>query len=419
VRPTTSVLKYADTVADPLAVGREQKVDAILTGDIEKLADRIRINVQLIRVRDGSLVWADTYEESSLQISTVEDEVAERVAQSMSVRISERAKLSLVHQDTKNPKAFQLNMEGRYLLNQRSEKSLRQSVEYFQQAIIEDPQYALAYADLAASYVFLGAFGESQGQAHLTARAAALRSLELDGSLAEAYASLGMVSFRGDLNWSEAEQEFRRAISLNPNDPITRCWFAMFFAAIGRHDEALEQAQLAVELDPASPIVNTALGRILYFNRQYDQSIVVFRKVLAQDQQFGRGYADLGMAYAAKGDFSDAILEFKKDQQLSGSDSNLDGLLGYSQALSGNTAAARRLLDELTRQSQLQSGPAYNIALIYIGLGNHEHALEWLAKAYQDRSSTYMAFAKTDPLLDPLRSDPRFADLLRRMNLQP
>lgn len=417
VRPTTAVLRYANKTVDLAEVGQQQKVDAILSGDIETQKDRIRINVQLVRVGDQSLVWAESYEKSSQQMSRLEDEVAEKVAESMSVRLSKRAKTNLAQQDTQNPEAFQLYMEGRYFLNKRSEEGLRRSVEYFQQAIIKDPHYAIAYAGLADSYIFLGAFGEPPGHVHLTARDAALKSLEIDSSLADAYASLGMVSFRGEWNWPEAERNFQNAIVLNPNDPMTRSWYAMYCAAVGRPKEALDQVHRASELDPASPIVNTALGRILYFNRQYDQAIDAFRRVLDLDSQFGHAHMHLGMAYAAKGAFNDAILEFEKDRQLSGSEFYRDGLLGYSQALSGNREAARKLLEELTTQSRRQNGPAFSIALIYIGLGDRDHALEWLTKSYQGRSSTYMAFAKTDPMLDSLRSDARFVTLLKQIGL--
>jgi TolB-like protein/DNA-binding winged helix-turn-helix (wHTH) protein/Flp pilus assembly protein TadD len=417
VRPTTAVLRYANKTVDLAEVGQQQKVDAILSGDIETQKDRIRINVQLVRVGDQSLVWAESYEESPQQMARLEDEVAEKVAESMSVRLSTRAKSSLAHQDTQNPKAFQLYMEGRYFANKRSAEGLRRSVDYFQQASMEDPQYALAYAGLADSYVFLGAYGETPGHVHLTARAAALKSLELDSSLADAYASLGMVSFRGEWNWSEAERYFKNAIALNPNDSMARTWYAMYFVAVGRPEEALNQVDRASELDPASPIVYTALGRILYFNRRYDEAIGAFRKVLDLDSQFGHAHLHLGMAYAAKGAFNDAIVEFKKQGQLPGSDSYLDGLLGYSQALSGNKEAAQKLLEKLTTQSRQKTEPAFGIALIYIGLGDPDQSLKWLTKAYQDRSSTYMAFAKTDPLLDPLRSDARFVNLLKQMGL--
>ncbi len=414
VRPTTAVLHYAGKPIDLAAVGQQQKVEAILTGDIETLPDRVRVNVQLIRVSDESLLWASSYEEPPQQMSVLEDEVAEAVGNSMAIRLSPQAKMSLAHQDTGNAKAFQLYMEGRYFLNERSPEGLRRGAEYFQQAIDEDPQYALAYAGLADTYVFLGAYGEPPGHGHLTAKAAALKSLELDDSLADAYAALGQVSFRGEWNWSEAERNFQRAINLNPNDPITRSWYAMYSAAVGRSDEAVEQMRHATDLDPASPIIETALGRVLYFNRQYDSALEDFRSVIDMDPQFGRAHAHLGMVYIAKGEYNDAITEFQKDPQ---QDTYLKGLLGYTEAISGDAAAARKLLDELARASEKSPDQAFSTALIYVGLNDRDQALQWLEKAYQQRSSMYMPFAKTDPLLDPIRSDPRFAALLKQMGL--
>ncbi len=415
VRPTSAVLKYANSLADPLAAGREQRVDAILDGHIQAFPERVRVTVQLVRVADGASLWADTFEESPQHIFALEDAVAERIAQSMSIRLSGEEKMRLARRHTESIKAYQLYLRGRYFWNKRTEEGLRRSIAYFQQATTEDPEYALAYAGLADSYALLGSYGvEPALKANPSAKAAALKALQLDNSLAEAHASLGMISFYYDWNWPQAEQEFRRAIALNPNYPMAHNWYGVNLAAMGRLEEALDKVGRAEQLDPLSLIINTDVGHILYLSRRYDQAIDAFRKVIDLDPHFARAHARLGMTYTAKRVFGDAIHELKEAQRLSGHDPYVDGLLGYVQALSGSRRTARKLLQGLTDRSRRQYVPAFSMALVCIGLGERDRALEWLEKAYQDRS-TYMVYAKTDPLLDPVRSDPRFAALLHRM----
>jgi DNA-binding winged helix-turn-helix (wHTH) protein/TolB-like protein/Flp pilus assembly protein TadD len=417
VRPTSAVLKYADSPADPLAVGREQKVDAILAGNIETLPDHIRANAQLVRVSDGKLLWAATIEESPQQIFALEDEVADRVAQSLSIHLPGRTEIHLTRRDT-DSKAYQLYLEGLYFWNKRTEEGLRRSIEYFQQAVTEDAQYAPAYAGLADSYVLLDSYGvEPASKAYPVAKATALKALQLDDSLAEAHASLGMVYFYYEWNWSEAAKEFKRAIVLNPNYALAHSWYALNLGAMGRYDEALDQVRRAQVLDPISLEINTVVGRIYYLSRQYDRSVDAYRKVIDLDPHYARAHARLGMTYAAEGAFGDAIHEFEESQRLTGSDPYLTGLLGYACARSGNRVRALKLRQELTQSTRQKEVRAFSIALISIGLGEGDQALIWLEKSYQDRSS-YMVYARTEPLLDPVRTDPRFAALLNQMRFQ-
>jgi len=414
VRPTSAVLKYADSPPDVLAIGREQKVDAILAGNIETLPDRVRANAQLVRVSDGKLLWAATIEESSLQIFALEDEVADRVAQSLSISFPNRTDIRQTRRDT-DYKAHQLYLEGRYFWSKRTEEGLRRSIEYFQQAVTEDAQYAPAYAGLADSYVLLDSYGvEPASKAYPVAKATALKALQLDDSLAEAHASLAMVYFYYEWNWPEAAKEFKRAIALNPNYALAHSWYALNLGAMGKSDEALDQVRRAQVLDPISLETNTVVGRVLYLNRQYDRSIDAYRKVIDLDPHYARAHARLGMSYAAEGAFGDAIHEFEEAQRLSGSDPYLKGLLGYACARSGNKTRALKLLQELSQDTRQKDVRAFSMALISIGLGEGDQALTWLAKSYQDRSS-YMVYARTEPLLDPIRDDPRFAALINQM----
>jgi len=415
VRPTSAVLRYADTAADLATAGREQKVDAILSGYIQSFPDRVRASVQLVRVADGSLLWADSFQESPQKIFDLENEVAERVVQSMPVRLSEATKLRLARRDTESSKAYQFYLEGRYLWNKRTDEGLRRSIGYFQQATAEDPRYALAYTGLADSYVLLDPnWVEPASKAGPLAKAAALSALRLDGSLAEAHASLAMVYFYYDWNWAEADNEFRRAIALNPNYELAHTWYASYLGAMGRYQEALTQVRRAQELDPLSLEIVTEAGRVFYFGRKYRQCIDTFHRIIELDPNNARAHNRLGITYAVTGAFQDATREFEESRRLSRADAHLDGLIGYTQARLRNREVARRLLEQLTAEHDV---PAFSIALVYIGLGEPERAIEWLGRAYQNRSSE-MVFIMTDPLLDPLRSAPGFGDLLHRMGLQ-
>jgi DNA-binding winged helix-turn-helix (wHTH) protein/TolB-like protein/tetratricopeptide (TPR) repeat protein len=416
VRPTSTMQKYVHVAADPVAVGKEQKVDAILEGNIELQPDWVSVRVQLVRVRDGTLLWADVFKERPEQMFLLEEEVAERIVQSAPFRISQPAKMRLARADTTNPKAYQSYLEGRYLLNKRTERTVRQSVDSFKQAIANDPRYALAYSGLADAYVLLGTYGEPPWQLYPSAKSAMLKALELDDTLANAHASRAMISFHYEWNWADAEQEFQRAIALNPNDPMVRAWYAMYLGAMGRRDEALREAEEARQLDPLSPVVGLVSSRILYWNHEYDRAIAGYSKIIELDPQFTSAHTRLGMTYLAKRALPDAVREFEEAEKLSGPNPYTEGLLGYAEALSGNVAKAHQVIQKLTERSHHEYVPALSIAFIYISLGEREHALEWLSYSYQDRS-THMVYAKVDPLLDPMRSDPRFNALLHQMGL--
>jgi DNA-binding winged helix-turn-helix (wHTH) protein/TolB-like protein/Flp pilus assembly protein TadD len=418
VRPVNYLAEYGHSPVDPLSVGRHEKVDSILTGNFEVLPDKVRVTAQLVRVSDGNLLWTNTFTESPQRMFALEGEVENRVAESLTSSLGDETKIHAAKLENQNFKAYQLYLLGRYFWNKRTVDGLHRSIEYFQQATVEDPHYAVAFAGLADSYALLGSYGvEPSEQAYPNAKSAALRALQIDDSLSEAHASLGMISFYYEWNWQRAELEFRRSIKLNPNYPVAHEWFAENLAAVGRTEEALAQVQRAQELDPLSLIINTGIGRVFYLTRRYDQAVVAYRKVIDLDPQFARAHTRLGMTYAAERRYADAIREFQLAQQLSGPDPYLDGLLGYVYGLSGKTAKARKLLQELTaKHSRREFVPAFTMALICIGLGERDQALDWLSESYADRSC-YMVFAKTEPLLDPVRSDPRFLELLNRLGL--
>ena len=416
VRPTSAVSKYAASLPNPLEVGRELQVDAILSGNIQVRPGRVMITAQLVRVSTGTLLWADTFEQTPERMSDLESELEDRVARSMFMRVSEDARGNRTKHSS-DFKAYQLYLQGRYFWNKRTEVGLRRSIEYFQQAVVEDPQYSMAYAGLADAYTLLGSYGvEPAEQAYPSAKSAALRALALDDSLSEAHASLGMISFYYEWDWPKAEREFRRAIELNPNYPMGRAWYAVSLAATGRHDEALEQIRRSRELDPISLIINTEVGRVYYLTRRYDEAATEYRRVIELDPNFARAHTRLGMTYVAQGKFAQAIDEFETAQRLSGSDPYLDGLLGYAYARRGKRSTALGLLADLKKRSNHEYVPAFSMAIIYVGLGEQSSGLDMLDKSYTDRSS-YLVYARTDPFLDSLRTDPRFKALLERLHL--
>jgi DNA-binding winged helix-turn-helix (wHTH) protein/TolB-like protein/lipoprotein NlpI len=415
VRPTSAVMKYENLPTDPVAIGREQKVDAVLTGNIGAQVDRVSVTAQLVRVSDGVLLWAERFDDRPQQLSDLEREVEDRVARSMSVKLSGDTDAVRLRKEPPDSNAYQLYIEGRYFWNRRTDEGLRRSIEYFQRATMEDQRYALAFAGLADSYTLLASYGvEPTKQAYPSAKAAALKALELEPSLAEAHTSLGMVAFYYEWNWPQAEREFQRSIELNPNYPLAHTWYALELAAMGRMDESLSHIQRALRLDESSPSINTELGRVYYWRHEYDLAIAAYQQAIKLDPQFSRAHARLGIAYAGQGHFSTALREFKKARELSGPDPYLDGLIGFAQASSGNASVARELLHDLRERSKREYVPAFSMAIICIGLKNRDEAFDWLGKAYQDRS-TYMVWLKTDPLYDPLRSDPRFNPLMKKM----
>ncbi|MEG9435152.1 winged helix-turn-helix domain-containing protein [Edaphobacter sp. HDX4] len=411
VRPAAAVMKYAGGKLDLSTVADEQKVDALLTGTINSSGGQVSVAAKLVSSR-GNTLWSGAYETPITQIGDLEDRIEIQVVR---VLYPDRKPLARVKEGLRDPEAYQLYIEGRYFWNKRTADGFRHSIECFQRAVLKDPGYANAYAGLADSYTLLASYGvEAPEEAYPNAKAAALKALQLDDSLTEAHTSLGMVALYYEWDWSKADREFRRAIELNPNYSLAYTWDALYFAATGQPAQAVQQAAKAKEIDPLSLLANRVLGRAFYWNHQYDQAITNYRHAIELDPYWARAHTGLGMALAAQKDYVGAISEFQQANRLSGADAYLDGLIGYCEAMRGNTKAARRILASLTARSHSRYVPAFSVALVSIGLGDRNQAMAWLEKAYQDRS-TYMVYAKVDPLLDSVRSDPRFVALITRM----
>lgn len=419
VRPTSTVLKYANTSQDPQAAGSALKVDAALSGHIQKTGDGVRVTVQLLSVRDGKSLWAATFDEQWTNIFKLQDSVAEQVAKSVALTITDgQAQLTKHHTD--NPEAYQLYIKARYHWSRRMPKDVEKAIEYFKQAIATDPSFALAHAGLADCLaVAQGYQGESHYSLTLKAKDAALKALELDQRLAEPHATLGWIKFRHDWDYAGAEREFRRAIELKPGYTTARHWYGFYLAAMGRFDEAIAELKRAQEQDPVSLITNTALGTVLLLARRYDQAIVQYHRTLELDPYFTPALQSLGWAYAHQGKYEEAIHYCKKAVSIDGGSVHLLGFLGYVYAVAGQRDDALKTLATLKGiMDKYPSLPPFPMALIYTGLGDRDEAFKWLEKTYAERD-WWLCLIKVNPVFDDLRSDPRFDDLLRRVKLAP
>ena len=418
IRPTSAVRRYGGLDQDPVAAGRELKVDAVLDGSIQRMGERIRVNVRLIQVRDSSSLWAKQFDEKATDIFAVQDSISRHVVDAMAVRFSSEEHRRLTKHHTHNTEAYQLYVKGRYLWNKRTGEALWKSIEYFNQAIEIDPNYALAYAGLADAYAVLPGHGKTLRSETLPkAKAAALKALDLDSQLPEAHTALATLS-ADDWNWADAEKQFKRALELNPNYPTAHQWYGEYLVHVGRLDEALQEFKRAQELDPTSIIIQSLLGQTLYLMRRYDEAIEHLQKSLEMESDFVATHWMLGLAYAQKAMHEESRSEFEKAVKLSNGATNLLALLGVAYAKSGNQSAAQNVLDKLNALIRQRRAQPHDLAILYTGLGEKDRAFEWLGKAYEDRSYLIL-YLKTDPFFDPLRSDPRFSDLLSRAGLVP
>ncbi|MFN7949846.1 MAG: tetratricopeptide repeat protein [Blastocatellia bacterium] len=408
-RPTSSVLKYAD--ADPLTAGRQLGVDALIDGRFQRLNDRIRITVQLIRVSDGAPLWSEKFDEKFTDVFAVQDATAERVSQALALRLSGEEKRLLARTLTASPEAWQLYLRGRYFWNKRTAEGLKKGIGYFEQATEKDPAYALAWAGLADSYNLLSYYSlSSPKDSFPKARAAAQKALSLDDTLAEAHTSLALALMAYDRDRAGAEREYQRAIALNPNYPTAHQWYAEYLTSQERFDEALAEIKRARELDPLSLITSSVEGFVNYYARRYDQAVTHLEKLLEPDPDFWPARWFLGWTYLAQGNHRQAIAELERARQLSGNNSGVVAELACAYAAAGRKEDARLVLAELLQQTGTGYVSPYRIAAIYAALKEDEAALAWLQKADAERNWEFQ-YIKIDPGFDNLRSSPRFAVL--------
>jgi TolB-like protein/DNA-binding winged helix-turn-helix (wHTH) protein/Flp pilus assembly protein TadD len=412
----SSAFKYKGKEADLQEVANALGVEAILTGRLTQRGENLSISVELVNASDKSQMWGEQYERKMSDLLEIQREIAREITEKLKLKVSGDENGPAKHY-TESNEAYQLYLKGRFFWNKRTAEALRKSVEYFNQAIDKDPHFALAYAGLADCYV-VPANQLPPREAMPKAKAAALRALELDETLAEAHASLGRVLAAYDWDWAGAEKEYKRAIELNPRYAIAHQWYGGYLSVMGRKDEAIAERKLAQELEPLSLIINFELGLAFYYNRDYDQAIEQFKKTLELDQNFPAAHNFLPATYEQKGMYSEAIAEFKKAIALTGGSewSIPKAGLGHVYAVSGKKSEARTLLYELKQHPAHEYMPATSVALIYAGLGEKDQAFAWLDKAFEQRAFQ-LQWIKLDPRWDSLRSDPRFEVLTGRIGV--
>jgi DNA-binding winged helix-turn-helix (wHTH) protein/TolB-like protein/Flp pilus assembly protein TadD len=417
VRPTGSIIKYAGADEDPSAAGRELGVDSVLDGRVQKSGERIRVTVQLVRALDGAPLWGDTFDVMYTDIFTVEDRISEQVARSLMPTLTGEQRQQLSKHYTEDTAAFQSYIKGRYYWNKRTADDIRKAVSYFEDAIIEDPSYALAYAGLADAYSTLGVLDDLAPQETMPkARSAALKALELDDALAEAHASLGYVKHRYEWDGAGAERELRRAIELKPGYATAHQWYGWYLISLGKTDEAIAEFRSAQSLDPLSLYTNLTMGAPYFYTRQYEKAAEQYRKVIEMSPDFWLAHLWLAKTYEQEGRYDDALDELQKVSKNVGANAAEVSDRGYVYALAGKTAEARAALAELQQMSRRRYVAPCGVAVVYAGLGQKDEAFEWLAKALKVRDNT-LVLIEVDPRLDALRSDARFAQLVKGARL--
>jgi len=412
----TSTQRFKSAPNDLRQIAQQLGVANILEGSVQKANDQVRVNVQLINALTDAHLWADTYDRKLTDIFAVETEIAKTVADMLQAKLTGSEQHVIAARPTENTEAHQLYLKGRFFWNKRTGNDLKKSIDYFEQAIAADPNYALAYAGVADGYVWLpGYTAGTPRDSYPKAKAAAKKALELDDTLAEARTSLAIAIWLYDFDSSQANREFQRAIELNPNYAIAHQQYGnVTLSALGRFDDAIAEGKRAVELDPLSLVINTDLGSNYCYARRYDEAIAQLRKTLEMDAGFYIAHIVLSQALDAKGARDAAIVEYQKARTLN-DDPSVLGLLGRAYGLSGNKMEAEKILDQLKKLSQERYVSAYSFALVYLGLGDKEEALRWLEQSYQDRAGSDIGYIRVDPLLDPLRGDPRFEALAEKI----
>ncbi|HEX8144886.1 MAG TPA: winged helix-turn-helix domain-containing protein [Pyrinomonadaceae bacterium] len=420
VLPTSAIIKYTGRDNDPWALGQALGVDAVLNGTVQRSGDRVRVTVQLISLNTAKTLWSDKFDEQFTSIFAVQDSISERVAQALALQLTGEQRKQLAKRYTGNTEAYQDYVMGLYFYNKRTKDGLEKAVEYFRRAIEKDQNYALAHALLADTYYLLVYYryaAPRNSEISAKAKAAAIRALELDDTLAEAHTAMATILSDVDRDRAGAEREHKRAIELNPNYAIAHLRYAWFLSVNGPMDEVVREMRRAQELDPLSPTTNGALAGALLLARQYDESIKYSQRALELDPESFINLLTLGDAYRMKRMFDQAIVEYQKALEL-----NIDNMeplsgLALAYAQSGRKAEAEKVLAKLQEMAGNGSDVFYSIALIYGALGDKARAFEWLEKAIVSRAMPSRSL-RFDPDLDVLKAEPGFDELLKRHNVE-
>lgn len=413
----STVSRYRGKTTDAIAVGRSLGVRAVLTGQIVQRDDRVLIQTELVDLSSGSQLWGEQYDRKASDLIPLQEDIARQISEKLRLRLSGEDQKKLANLYTTDPEAYRLYLKGRYFWNKRSEDGLKRAITYFQQAIDRDPTYALAYAGLADSYDLLDDWATTPPRESFPkARAATLKALELDDSLAEAHTSLAFVKANYDWDFAAGEEEFKRAIALDPNYATAHQWYAMQLAAMGRFPEAEAEIQHAVDLDPLSVIITMGVGEVFEWEGKYDAALEQFKKTLEMDPNFIGVHGNLASVYEKKSMYPQAVEEAGKAAQLSG-DPAMAAALAQSYARSGYNGVRRAQLERFLADRAAGSYvPAQALAGLYLELGQKEQGLRWLQTAYEERDSG-IVFLNVSQEYDSVRSDPRFRAIAAKVGL--
>jgi TolB-like protein/Flp pilus assembly protein TadD len=419
VVPRSTVFRYKGKQTDVQEIGNELGVRAIVAGRVVQIGDSIIVKMELVDIANEAHLWGEQYRRTITDIFTLVEEIAGDISEKLKLKLTGEQKKQLAKRYTENTEAYQFYLKGRYFVtSKRTEEWIKKGIEYFQKAIDLDPNYALAFSGIADAYGFLASStgGWSPHKGYPRAKAAAQKALEIDDALGEAHCSLGFSHLLYDWNWKEAEREFKRAIELSPNYASAHDGYGFYLKAVGRFDEAIEKGKQVQRLDPLSPFAHVSLGYAYYFARDYGKAIEECSKALELDKYSTSAYRNLGLAYLQQGELDGAIAALNKAVTFSSSGSAFESYLGFAYARAGKQTEALEVLANLQEFAKQQYVSAYNIAMIHLGLGDFDKTFEWLKKAFEERSG-FLPFLKVEPMVDSLRADWRFHDLLRRIDL--
>lgn len=418
VRPLSSVRRFDNLEQDPLVAGRELGVEAVLDGSIQRVGDKIRVNVRLLKTADGASLWSNTFDKEFTDIFAVQDEISEKVAEALKLQFSDTARKESEKYSTQNVEAYRLYLQGRYYALKSTQPNIRKGIGFYQQAIDADPLYALAYTGMAQAYAALPITSDvPPSEAFPQAKATAQKALEIDADSAEALMILGVVEFWFEWDWKSGETKLKKSIELRPNNPDAHRFYAVLLTMLGRTDEALTEMETARQLDPLSLIVNALEGQTFFYDGREPEAIERLNKTLEIEPDFWVAHINLAKIYINQKNFDEAILEARKAKESSGGNSETVSLLGYALAEANRREEALKTLEELKSAANERYVPPYNIAMIYNGLGEPDETFNWLKKAFQDRD-VRLPLIKIDPKWNNLRNAPHFTDLMRRMNFE-
>jgi TolB-like protein/Flp pilus assembly protein TadD len=412
----TSTQHFKSTPENLPQIAKQLGVTNILEGSVQKANDQVRVNVQLINALTDAHLWADTYDRKLIDIFSVESEIAKTIADTLQVKLSGSEKTAISKKPTANPEAYELYLQGRFFWNKRTGADLRKSIDYFNQAIAKDPNYALAYGGLAQTYIVFSAFnGGAPADSFPQAEAAAKKALALDPSLSDGLTALASCKASYEFKFADAMKEYERVIQLNPNDATAHHWLAVdTFASTGQYVRELAEMKRALELDPLSLIINSNLGVAYIHGGRLDEAIAQLRKTIEMDSSFYVARCHYGSALELQGKTAEAIEQYEKAAAITDDPIAL-GLLGHLYAMVGRKDEARKILGQLRELRTQRYTAAYTLALVALGLGDRNEALDWLEQSYRERDGNYIGYIRIDPLLTSLQGDPRFEALAEKI----